>query len=52
MGNIRVGVVGVGHLGMHHARIYNEIMGAELVGVADIDKERAGMIGDRFCVPA
>jgi predicted dehydrogenase len=37
----RVGVVGVGHLGSRHARIYAESPAAELVGVADLDIDRA-----------
>lgn len=38
---IAVGVVGVGHLGRHHARLYAENEGARLVAVADIDPDRA-----------
>ncbi len=38
---IRVGVVGVGHLGQHHARILSELPGAQLAGVADLDRGRA-----------
>lgn len=32
---IRVGVIGVGHVGQHHARIYRELPGVELAGIAD-----------------
>jgi len=35
MKKVKVGVVGVGALGQHHARVYKEIEGAELVGVYD-----------------
>ncbi len=35
---IRAGVIGVGFLGKHHARIYNEIPGVKLIGVSDIDR--------------
>jgi predicted dehydrogenase len=35
MSRLRVGVVGVGHLGRHHARILASMAGVELVGVAD-----------------
>ena len=35
----RVGVVGVGHLGRHHARIYSELDEAELVGICDSDEK-------------
>jgi predicted dehydrogenase len=41
---IKVGVIGVGYLGRHHARLYAELPGAELVGVADTNAERAGEI--------
>ena len=48
----RVGVIGVGHLGQHHARIYTELLDAHLVGVADCDLERARFIGEHLGVPA
>jgi UDP-N-acetylglucosamine 3-dehydrogenase len=35
---IRAGVVGVGTMGRHHARVYSELDGVELVGVADPDE--------------
>lgn len=38
---LRVGVVGVGHLGKHHARIYHSLEGVELTGVVDIDPKKA-----------
>ena len=44
MSKIRVGVVGVGHLGYHHARIYGDMETTTLVGVADVTdahRERA-----------
>jgi len=43
MAKIRVGVVGVGHLGRHHARIMKSIDGVDLVGVVDnrLDQARA-----------
>lgn len=34
---VRIGVIGVGYLGRHHARVYSELEGAELVAVADSD---------------
>lgn len=49
---IRVGVIGVGHLGQHHARLYAGLAGASLVGVMDIDAERARVIGGRYGAPA
>jgi len=44
----RVGVIGVGHLGQHHARVYTELLDARLVGVADVDENRAQFIGDNL----
>ena len=38
---MKVAVIGVGHLGRHHARIYEEMEGTELAGVVDIRRERA-----------
>ena len=47
---ITVGVIGVGYLGQHHARIYSELPRTRLVGVADIDQTRRAEIGNRFGV--
>ena len=47
---IKVGVIGVGYLGQHHARIYSELPQTHLVGVADIDQTRRAEIGNRFGV--
>lgn len=41
MSIIKVGVVGVGHMGREHARVYAGLPEAELVGVYDIDREVA-----------
>lgn len=38
---LRIGVVGVGHLGRHHARILSTLEGARLVAVVDTIAERA-----------
>lgn len=35
--NLRAAVVGLGHLGRHHARILNEIPGIDLVSICDTD---------------
>jgi len=44
---LKFGVAGVGYLGQHHARIYAELPGCELVGVHDTDAARAGEIAAR-----
>ncbi|MGB9691234.1 MAG: Gfo/Idh/MocA family oxidoreductase [Candidatus Sumerlaeaceae bacterium] len=48
MPKIRVGVVGVGHLGQHHARVYAELENCELVGVADVDARAAQKIAKQY----
>ena len=45
---IRIGVVGVGHLGQHHARLLAAMPDVRLVGVADANPDRAREIADRF----
>lgn len=41
---VRVAVVGVGHLGRHHARVLSDLPEATLVGVVDADPARAQAI--------
>lgn len=38
--SVRIGVVGVGSLGFHHARILGDMPGVELAGIHDIDAAR------------
>lgn len=48
---LRVGVVGVGNMGKHHARIYSELSKegkVEFVGVADVNLERAKEVASQF----
>jgi predicted dehydrogenase len=40
-GELQVGVIGVGHLGRHHARLLGAMEGVRLVAVADLMRERA-----------
>lgn len=49
---IRTGVIGVGNMGQHHARVCATIPGSKLVGVADIDRHRAETIAGRYGVAA
>ena len=41
---LRVAVIGVGHLGKHHARILSSLPGVELVAVVDTNQARAAEI--------
>jgi len=49
---VRVGVVGVGALGQHHARVYADLPGATLAGLYDVDPSRAAEVAARHGVPA
>src|SRR5438477_8041384 len=48
MKKLRVGVVGVGHIGSNHARLYAEIPSAEFAAVYDVDLVRGNAIGRKF----
>jgi len=52
MKTIRVGVVGVGHLGQHHARLLAAMDDVELVGIVDVNRGRAEEIAAKFGAPA
>jgi len=45
---LRAGVVGVGSMGAHHVRVYNELPGVELVGLADADEDRAASVARKY----
>jgi predicted dehydrogenase len=49
---MRVAVIGVGHLGQHHARIYAGMDDVELVGVVDANRSRGEEIARKFGVEA
>ena len=48
MKTIRTGVVGVGHMGVNHARIYSEIPGSELSAVYDSDPAKAAAVAAKY----
>lgn len=45
---VPVAVIGVGHLGYHHARVYAQMPEADLVAVVDIDAARAAKVAAEF----
>ena len=45
---LRCGVVGVGYLGQHHARIYSQLPGVELTAIMDRDPARAEEIAGQY----
>ena len=48
MTGVRAGVIGVGSMGKNHARVYGELPGVDLVGVADADTEQAHRVAQEF----
>ena len=49
MKKLRVGVVGVGHIGTNHARIYSEIApAADFTAIYDVDLARANSISRKY----
>jgi predicted dehydrogenase len=49
---LRVAVIGVGHLGQHHARLLATMPGVTLTGVVDTRPERAQEIAAKYGAPA
>jgi predicted dehydrogenase len=49
---VRVGVVGVGHLGQTHARLFRQVENASLIGVYDIDAARSQDMSKELSVKA
>jgi len=46
-GTLRAAVIGVGHMGRHHARIYGELPDVELVAIVDADLDRAREMAEK-----
>lgn len=47
MGKLKIAVIGAGHLGKEHARIYSEIPEVNLVGIVDINKDTGEAVARR-----
>jgi predicted dehydrogenase len=45
---LKVAVIGTGHLGRFHARIYSELKSTDLVAVCDVDKKRAKEVARHY----
>lgn len=46
--DLRVAVVGVGHMGRYHANVYYELPGVELVGVVDLSEEQGKKVAAQY----
>ncbi|UCC51559.1 MAG: Gfo/Idh/MocA family oxidoreductase, partial [Anaerolineaceae bacterium] len=47
---VRVGVIGTGQIGKFHLNSYQEIPGADVVGVVDIDEAEVQRVAEHFGV--
>jgi UDP-N-acetylglucosamine 3-dehydrogenase len=45
---VKVGVIGAGVMGEHHIRVYSGIKDAELIGIADVSKERVSALAKQY----
>ncbi len=45
---IRVGVIGVGSIGVHHARIFSDIEDVKLVGIVDTNTKKARELASKY----
>jgi predicted dehydrogenase len=45
-GRPKAGVIGVGTMGQHHARVYGELAEVDLVGICDADADRAVSVAE------
>lgn len=52
MSKLRVGVVGVGHIGKNHARLYAAQSAAQFTAIYDIDAAKAQQMAEQFGVAA
>lgn len=50
MKKLRVGVIGTGHLGKLHTKLFKEVDNCEFVGIFDKDADKAKLVGDEFDV--
>ena len=52
MSKIKVGVIGTGHLGKLHTKMFKSIDNCELVGIYDSNPDQAESVSKEFSVPA
>ncbi|GAI16842.1 unnamed protein product, partial [marine sediment metagenome] len=45
---MNVAVIGIGNMGIHHARIYNEMENVNLVSLSDIDEKSGSKCAKKY----
>ncbi|MGE5810360.1 MAG: Gfo/Idh/MocA family oxidoreductase, partial [Ignavibacteria bacterium] len=48
MEKLKVGVIGTGHLGKLHLKMFKQIENCELVGIYDVNPEQADSAGTEY----
>ncbi len=48
MGKLYIAVIGAGHLGSKHVKVYSQLKNVHLVGVCDIDEERGRKVAKKY----
>lgn len=46
--SLKVGVVGTGHMGNYHVRLYSELLNADLVGIADMNENQVKRVASQY----
>ena len=49
---VKVGVIGVGHLGQHHAKHYKNLSDCDMVGIFDVDDTQSAIISRKYNIPS
>jgi predicted dehydrogenase len=49
--SIKLGIIGVGQIGKHHIKRYQDIPGADIVAVADINEAEAQCVAAEYAIP-
>jgi len=52
MNRLKVGVIGTGHLGKLHTKMFDEIDSSDLVGIHDSNAEQVKLVSDEFNIKA
>lgn len=52
MKKVKVGIIGTGHLGKIHTKLFREVMQSEFIGIYDLDFERAKTVANEFGIKA
>jgi UDP-N-acetylglucosamine 3-dehydrogenase len=45
---VKIGVIGAGVMGENHIRVYSKLKDVELIGIADVQKERISALGRQY----